>query len=1364
MPRVVGPLVGRCVEVLVQRGGETGYGSGLRLATSLVVTAGHVVDGGTLIKVRLSGGSSDEITVDGWTAWRGDRVDIAFVELSPGAGLDEVAPMAVGAVPEETGGRLPFTAIGYPRHQTWRDAGTGMWRDSDQIDGVIPLGSSVKRGRLVLHRADGRALEARDWSGFSGAAVVCGQAAVGVVVESAHSGGLEAVRLASAIGTYEPRADDEREPAPSAAAARALLAGHGVTPQPVGVHSPGEPRRPAYDALLRQYAARCPELIGREQELAGLMAFATGREPYLLLVAPPWAGKTSLATHFATGSHPQVDVVSFVVSRRDGQMRVQQFHRAVCEQLAVLLGEFPPAEPDAAAFLSLWERAMAHQERRGRALILMVDGLDENDHRELAEPSIASQLPADVGAAAHVLVTSRHAGVPLDVDENHPLRACRRHVLAPFPAARSLLLRARQELDHVLTEPLPRRILTTMAVAHGALSIGDIAAVNSDDRLAVRRTLERSLSRVVEPRPGPVTRYTPAHDTLAAAVREDLEQEEVARARAAVDAWALGFAEAGWPDATPGYLTEAYPTLLLTEGAGRTLAALASPERRDLLRRRTGGDFAALAELSNAARLLAAAPDPDLTTLARVSLLRERIHDETRDVPASYPLLLARLGRPEEGVQLARTLQNSYTRADALLAIADRLFGSQPVEARNLVLEAMAVPGRLDAERVDHTVRAALVLARHGEPDATELARTAIAGHVRGLPGDLRVWSIVTVAEPMAEIDPALARTLIEEAIDQADAEDRPAVYGGLARASGLLGRTDHLLRHIADLDRDGRKEALLQACDDHFAGGGRRAVPETLIAELNREFSEAELVRSAPYQDEERASRMLATVPGDAYALTWTALAAHGRDPRRSEIPPDVDLDDLLSDAAKAARNNGHLALAASLGREIADPATRADTLTETSLAILDTGSPQDADPLVREVSAALGETPGRWRAGVLAALARAADSAGREELAGAALEAAVRAALDGVDDWQAQWQATHVAGVAACLGRVEHTLAIAAALQDEMHRLDTLLHAADAVKTDDRRSSALRTLVDLAVEGVEGSEHPRGQGWPARVVGDLAGLLLDTGDVDEALRLATYLDEADVRARALLMRAHVLSDDLSRAASLIRETGRHAPAGAPAEAVRRQEQAAAMIVQLCDAGHRALARELTTELIGAADMSLTPAEDVWSRPWLTAACHATGLDREYAELLATARHASLVTGSLSATSTMPMEAVIRLRLWDRYRDEARRMNDVLADSALTELVTAMLGAGLVREAVTVIDDLTEDAAYCAALAARSALATDHRLARDLVGRSLAAGFESEVIAPLAALEPRCLDEIAAQLGVGASPATTPPHEGRPG
>ncbi|MFE2974590.1 trypsin-like peptidase domain-containing protein [Streptomyces sp. NPDC059258] len=1349
-------FAGRCAEVLVEQDGGTGYGSGLRLATSLVVTAGHVIEGGGPVRVRLSGGASDEIVVTGRTVWRGARLDVALVELAPDSPLDEVTPMAIGVVPDETDGRLPFTAIGFPRHQSWTDTDTATWRDSDQIDGVIPLGSSVKRGRLLLHRADGRRLEPRDWSGFSGAGVICERSAVGVVVESAHSGGLEAVRLAAVIGVYDPRAEDAREPGPSAAAARELLASHGIVPEPLRGQ---ERRRPAYDAMLRQYTARCAELTGRDQELADLLAFATGPDPYLLLVAGPWAGKTSLVTHFATGSHLGLDVVSFIISRRDGQMRIQQFHRAVCDQLAALLGEFPPAEPDAAAFLSLWERAM---QIPGRSLLLLVDGLDENDYRELAEPSIATQLPTALGPGAHVLVTSRHADVPLDVDGSHPLRTCRHQELTPFPAATSLLLRARQELDHVLAGPVPRTVLTAMTVAAGALSIRDIASIVNDSALTIRRILERGLSRVVEPRLGTPTRYTLAHDSLACAVREDLEPEEFTRARAAIDGWALGFAAAGWPDDTPDYLTEAYPILLLTEGAGRTLASLASPARRALLRRRTDGDLAALSELSNAARLLAAASDCDLTLLTRVSLLRKRIEDDTFTMPSTYPLLLVRLGRAEQGIQFARSLQNVYVRADALLAIGEHLLDSQQAEARNLIHEALAVTGRLPLARMPHTVRAALALARHGDPGAADLAREAIAES-----GDERGWSLTDGADALAEIDPALTRILIEEAIEHADTEDRPDLCGLLASAFAALGDLDRLAQHLADLDRDGRKRALLAACSQHFAKGGRRNVPAALLTALNDEFTDSELVESAAYQDEDRARRLLALPASespdlDLVELAYTALAAHGLDPRQ----PGAS-DELLADATTSALANGHLSLAISLAQDIANPGIRVGCLTEIALVLLDSDATQDAAPVVREVEAAFDETRNTPLPTVLAALARAADTAGRTDLATQALELALHTVLqDSGDDPTATWEARAAASAAARLGHLNHALRIAARFEaNEIDRIDILLDAARAVEGNgDHRSADLDLLIAQVTEGIEKSTDPSVSGWRTRVTRELVSLHLSAGHADAALNLARRLDKAGLHSNTLELRAHLLSDDIPSAISLIRETAMTVPASSPQDLARRQERAAEMIVEMCDAGHQPLCHDITAQLAKSAEQGVTLDSGLWAHPWLTVACQATGLTKDFTRLLDTLQHAVLVTGTHTSTNTVPLEAIVRLRFWDRYHAEARQLTEVLAEGVLTDLVEAMVGEGLQTEALPLIDELRDNAAYCLALAA--AVTSPPPL--DLVKRSLAHGFAENVIAPLTTLEPACLLEIAAELGVIRQPAEQvtlrdPKHDGSP-
>ncbi|MFA3835648.1 hypothetical protein [Streptomyces aureus] len=55
-----------------------------------------------------------------------------------------------------------------------------------------------------------------------------------------------------------------------------------------------------------------------------------------------------------------------------------------------------------------------------------------------------------------------------------------------------------------------------------------------------------------------------------------------------------------------------------------------------------------------------------------------------------------------------------------------------------------------------------------------------------------------------------MTRRLIQEAVEHADAEDRPDFYGPLAPAFATLGDLDRLVQHLATLHRDGRKRALL--------------------------------------------------------------------------------------------------------------------------------------------------------------------------------------------------------------------------------------------------------------------------------------------------------------------------------------------------------------------------------------------------------------------------------------------------------------------------------------------------------------------------------------------------------------------------
>src|SRR5581483_5406508 len=96
----------------------------------------------------------------------------------------------------------------------------------------------------------------------------------------------------------------------------------------------------------------------------------------------------------------------------------------------------------------------AGAEEQGRRLIVVVDGLDEDEAGATpvrGRPSIASLLPRRPPPGVRFIVTSRpDPGLPDDVPAEHPLRLAVPHRLAASPVAADLERRAQQELRDLL--------------------------------------------------------------------------------------------------------------------------------------------------------------------------------------------------------------------------------------------------------------------------------------------------------------------------------------------------------------------------------------------------------------------------------------------------------------------------------------------------------------------------------------------------------------------------------------------------------------------------------------------------------------------------------------------------------------------------------------------------------------------------------------------------------------------------------------------------------------------------------------------------------------------------------------------------
>ena len=150
---------------------------------------------------------------------------------------------------------------------------------------------------------------------------------------------------------------------------------------------------PAFSSYLEQVRRIAPRdplgLQDRDEELAELARFCL--DPvgprYVWWRAGPWAGKSALLSTFvlrpSVEVREKVDVVSFFITARlAAQDTRDSFTDVLLEQLAALLGRPAPPVLSAATkeafFLGLLSQAATACQQKGRRLILVVDGLDED--------------------------------------------------------------------------------------------------------------------------------------------------------------------------------------------------------------------------------------------------------------------------------------------------------------------------------------------------------------------------------------------------------------------------------------------------------------------------------------------------------------------------------------------------------------------------------------------------------------------------------------------------------------------------------------------------------------------------------------------------------------------------------------------------------------------------------------------------------------------------------------------------------------------------------------------------------------------------------------------------------------------------
>jgi hypothetical protein len=539
----VGATLDRIAELEVELGEHTAgrRGSGCRVTSGAVLTAARVVAGASAIQVRLNPGTPDEWATPGTVAFADDDADVAVVSIAPRQPGERVAAALFGRINTQADG-IRCAVGGFP---------AGI------VEGRIPALSSWRNGTLDLEVSPPSEVPGgtrSPWAGIAGAAVWCRGHIVGVVSDHDRGNGLAAGR-----GDHW----FEQVPPAQLASLRKLVGLPDAASQLTDVTDLGDAEAALDPAGLA--AALAPlDLLDRGAELADLADFCAGNTAYQWWRADPWAGKTALAAwlvlHPPAGMTP---VAFFAGCHEPGRARSEAFTEALIRQFAAIVGE-PPDLVAPAAVHTQYRRLLAEATRvlaaTGRRLLLVVDGLDEDDGGPPTDPrSIASRLPQHPSDGMRILVTSRwRPGVPGDVPRGHPLRTCTVRELSPSPHARHLTVRARRELAQALVDgdQLRADVLGLIAAAGGRLTPRDLVELTGADRDRLAALLDGAFGRTLATHPaegsshpaGPAFGF--AHDAL----RETAEAEVSAlrpRYVERLDRWADSYRERGWPASTP---------------------------------------------------------------------------------------------------------------------------------------------------------------------------------------------------------------------------------------------------------------------------------------------------------------------------------------------------------------------------------------------------------------------------------------------------------------------------------------------------------------------------------------------------------------------------------------------------------------------------------------------------------------------------------------------------------------------------------------------------------------------------------------------------------------------------------------------
>lgn len=837
-------------------------GSGVAFGGGGVLTARHVVAdaignskrGGILARLVRRG----EVT-SSWVTMRlvaDDREwDLAILEVDSSVMQSWPGPLSPSPVVAAVGTAVErdCEAVGFPDEDV-QDGGSNnpaeAVRQTEQVWGaLLPMGQAkppiaphrrLPQRWMPLDVVSGTPEEQAGWAGMSGAGVLLPDGRlVGVVVnaEAAYQQRrLYVVPLAAALDSSECLKE-----------ALAVVVGAPVVIETRNVIGHRLLGRSSYLHQVERIAP--PTLRGRDAELRELSNFCTepNQNTYVWWQAPAWSGKSALMSWFVLHPPAGAQLVSFFVTARyASQGDRTAFSDVVCEQLAELLGESMPAYMTDATrethLLDMFSRAAKACRQRGLRLVLVVDGLDEDQGVTGGAHaySIAAMLPVIPPSGMRIVVAGRlDPPLPRDVPDDHPLRD-RSSVRLLTPSSYAQVIRAdmERELDRLLEgDAAEQDLLGLITAAGGGLSGPDLADLTSLPLRTVHnvlhavsgRTFARQTSTWGQPSTPEV--YVLGHEELQRNASAFMGEVRLAEYRERLHTWADRYRRHGWPASTPEYLLRGYFRMLHSTGqVHRMVACAADVTRHDRILDISGGDIAAITEITTTQEVILRQDEPDLLALARLRIGQDRLVARNQSIPWALPTVWASLGNTARAEALARSIPDPRSRGYALRQVAEALADAGDRHGAETVARA-----------IDDKSDRIVALAEAGGYDESEsLARSINLNNER-------IAALAALAERMVNTDPDRANILTAEAEHACQGIPKPQrgthsaarkyerPLRSTAIALAALGEADRARRLIDSIADWNEARHALDAAAMRAAASGHFAAAEELARSIHK-------------------------------------------------------------------------------------------------------------------------------------------------------------------------------------------------------------------------------------------------------------------------------------------------------------------------------------------------------------------------------------------------------------------------------------------------------------------------------------------------------------------------------------------------